>query len=240
MYGPDRPDKSPELNLFAQLCGVQQVKTNILDVYNALRACIDMGEKGWLVSIALLNIVLGGNVAVPDVVSVIPPGYGKYLKKISLVNEVVLEELLPDIPFPERQVFHRRTEDREGTFVDITVERYPKAFGVYIEYEYPDFASGGVVVNKELWVIYQASTGSYLFKSFLAPTAVAERVSKILEETGMKHYEKPLTSILDEAQQYLKNYSYSELRELVKKGVIRLPEGVKIELSEEKKRPRPF
>jgi hypothetical protein len=218
----EKPQKSAELNLFAQLCGVQSVEGDIYSVYNALRACISLGEKGFAPALALLNVILGGNVAVPDVVSAVPPGYLKYLKRISLVNEVYIEELLPDVPFPYKHVFSRRTVDREEKPVEIRAERFPKAFGVYVEYEYPDFTNGERVLNKELWVIYYAGTGDYPYKAFLAPTAVAEKASKILQETMAEHLEKPMTEILDEAQKLLKEHKYSEI------DVEKLPRGVKI------------
>jgi hypothetical protein len=219
----ERPQKSAELNLFAQLCGVQSIDNNIYDLYNALRACISLGERGFAPALALLNIMLGGSVAVPDAVSAIPPGYLKYLKRISLVNEVYIEELFPDIPFPYKHAFFRKSEDKEGKPVKISAERFPKAFGVYIEYEYPDLATGEHVVNKELWIVYYAGTGDYPYKVFLAPTAVAEKASRLLKEVEAEHLEKPISEILDEVEKLLKKHAYTEISPEM------LPPGVRIE-----------
>lgn len=221
MFG-ERSQKSAELNLFAQLCGVQFIDNNIYDLYNALRACISLGERGFAPALALLNVMLGGSVAVPDAVSAIPPGYLKYLKRISLVNEVYIEELLPDVPFPYKHVLSRESGDKEGRPVKIHAERFPKAFGVYIEYEYPDLATGERVLNKELWVVYYAGTGDYPYKTFLVPTAVAEKVSRLLKETGAEHLERSISEILDEVERLLKEHAYTEI------SPEKLPPGVRI------------
>lgn len=225
---PDgRPSKSPELNLFAQLCGFKPIEENILDIYDALRACISLGERGWGLALALLNVVLGGSVAVPDVVAAIPPGYLKYVKRVSLINYPVVEELLPDVVFPLKLIVSSEAEDKEGRRVEIVAKRYPKAFGVFIEYERPDLSTGNAAIERSLWVIYEAETGQYPYKAFLAPSSVAERVAKLLDERGVAHLEEGY-KVLDEAREILKRYSYEEIKELEATGKSPLPEGVKV------------
>jgi hypothetical protein len=223
----DRPSKSPELNLFAQLCGFEPIEENILDVYKALRACISLGERGWGLALALLNVILGGSTAVPDAVAAIPPGYLKYVKRVSLVNYPVIEELLPDIVFPLKLVVSTEAEDKEKKPVMIVAKRYPKAFGVFIEYERPDLSTGNATIERSLWIIYEAGTGQYPYKAFLAPSNVAERVAKLLDERGALHLEEGF-KVLDEAKEILKRYSYEEIEELKAAGKSPLPEGVEV------------
>jgi hypothetical protein len=223
----DRPSKSPELNLFAQLCGFKPIEENILDIYNALRVCISLGERGWGLALALLNVVLGGSVAVPDTVTAIPPGYLKYVKRVSLVNYPVIEELLPDVAFPLKLIVSSEAEDKERKPVEVVAERYPKAFGVFIEYERPDLSTGNATVERSLWVIYEAGTGQYPYKAFLAPSSVAERVAKLLDERATVHLEEGF-KVLDEAREVLKRHSYEEIGELEAIGKSPLPEGVKV------------
>jgi hypothetical protein len=117
VVGPliDRHSKSPELNLFAQLCGVQSVQSDIHSIYSALRACISMGERGWLPAIALLNIVLGGSTPVPDAVSVIPPGYGKYLRRVALLNEAPYSSSSPTSRSPRGTTTSAMWRTRRGS-----------------------------------------------------------------------------------------------------------------------------
>jgi len=220
-----RSDKSPELNLFAQLCGAKSIDNSILGIYSGLRTCIDLGERGWGLALALLNIALGGSVAVPDAVTVVPPGYLKYVKRMALLDEVAVESLFPDIPFPYRHRFKTVTKDKEGTEVEIEDERFPRAFGVFVEYEYPDFADGSARTERLLVVVYDAGTGSYPYKAFIAPASKAEKVAEVLDKSGARHYEVPMAN---ELLELLKQYSLSELEKLIGEGKVVLPPGVTI------------
>jgi hypothetical protein len=169
-------DKSPELNLFASLCGLPGVRGDIHNIYSALLACRSLGEVGWAAVLALLNIVLGGNAPVPDLVSPLPPGYIKYVRRIELVSDKEVKKLLPDIPFPKYIVIERNS-DKEGKSPPPSKE-VPLVFGIYIEYEHPAYG-----LSRSLWVIYDAGTGDYPFRAFLAPSSVAETVGKKFEQT---------------------------------------------------------
>jgi hypothetical protein len=223
----DRPSKSPELNLFAQLCGFRPIEENILDIYGAFRVCLSLGERGWGLALALLNVVLGGSVAVPDAVTAIPPGYLKYVKRMGLVNYPIIEELLPDVAFPLKLIVSTDAEDKERKPVELVAERYPKAFGVFIEYERPNLSTSNATIERSLWVIYEAGTGQYPYKAFLAPSSVAERVAKLLDERATAHLEEGY-KVLDEAREIMKRYSYEEIKELETIGKSPLPEGVKV------------
>jgi hypothetical protein len=131
-------------------------------------------------------------------------------------------------------------EDKEGKPVRIVDQRLPKAFGVFIEYEYPDLESGATAVSRSLWVIYDAGTGDYPLKAFLAPTPVAEKVASMLPP-GAPSLERPVANIIDEIQELLKKHTYSEakkiVRELRERGAI--PSGVDIRRLSEERHPHP-
>ena len=221
-------ERSPELNLFAQLCGLKGIGDNIYDLMRAITTCISLGERGWAPAIALLNVALGGKQPIPDLVSVIPPGYISFIKKIILLNDIMVGELLPDIPFPAPGMYSKKaegdeTKDREP--VEIIVERYPRAFGVYIEYEHPVHG-----LNRHLWIIYEAGTGKYPYKTFPAPNTVAEKIPKLIEEYGeqLAYAYKPLNDIFEEAKKALKEHTVDEIEELERQGTRILPEGVRV------------
>lgn len=220
-----RPDKSTELNLFAQLCGLPEINPDIKGLYTALRTCISIGREGWGLAIALINVALGGNVAVPDVFSIIPPGYIKYLTRVALVDEVRVRELLRDIPFPRVDRKWIDTEDKKGEPVTVWAEQV-RAFGFYVEYKHPEYG-----VTKQLWIVYDAGTRDYPYKYFPAPTAVAELVSEMLDKTGAPHYEYPIT--IEEAamavREALREHTVEEVQELIAQrriGETSIPEGV--------------
>ena len=166
--------------MFASLCGLPGVRGGVHNIYSALLKCRSLGEVGWVAVLALLNIALGGNVPVPDLVSPIPPGYIKYVRRIELISDVEISQLFPDIPFPRHMVVSARpagpSGDKEGESPPAE-GRLPLAFGVYIEYDHPIHG-----LNKSLWVIYDAGTGDYPFRAFLAPSSTAEIVGKKLEQ----------------------------------------------------------
>ena len=117
----------------------------------------------------------------PDLVSPIPPGYIKFVKRIELISDVEVAELFPDIPFPRHVVVKARpagsSSDKEEESPP-TEKKIPQAFGVYIEYDHPIHG-----LSRSLWVIYDAGTGDYPFRSFLAPSSVAEAVGKRFEQS---------------------------------------------------------
>lgn len=169
--------------MFASLCGLPGVRGGIHNIYIALQACNSLGEVGWIAVLALLNIVLGGNVPVPDLVSPIPPGYIKFVKRIELINDIGVAQLFPDIPFPKHVKVRSAGSggDKEEGSSPIEKE-IPQAFGVYIEYDHPIHG-----LNRSLWVIYDAGTGDYPFRAFLAPSSVAEAVGKKFEQSPEAH-----------------------------------------------------
>jgi len=201
-----------------------RIDLNIYDIFNALRACISMGEKGYGVALALLNVVLGGSTPVPDLVSVTPPGFLKFVKRIDLINDIVLADLLPDIPLPKGAYSRDITvgEGEEESKFRITVEKFPRAFGVYIEYEHPFYG-----VSKMVIVVYDAGTGDYPLKMFIAPQAVAEQVAKMLEENKPLISYEPLNKLLAEAENAVRSTKSVEeaYKVLRSKGVA----GVRIE-----------
>jgi len=176
--------------LFASLCGLPGVRGGIHNIYSALLNCRSLGEVGWAAVLALLNIALGGNVPVPDLVSPIPPGYIKYVKRIELINDEEIAKLFPDIPFPKHVVIRASPagsggdKERESPPAE---KKLPYAFGVYIEYEHPIHG-----LSRSLWVIYDVGTGDYPFRAFLAPSSVAEIVGKKFEQAP----EAPRGSVL--------------------------------------------
>jgi len=192
---------------------------------DALRTCIDMGERSWLVAIALLNVALGGNTPVPELIHVIPPGYGRFLKRMFIVDEVVVGELLDDIPFPHRAHYIEESEDKEGKRVRIVHERYPRAFGIYIEYDHPKHG-----LTRQLLVVYDAGTGSYPYRAFFAPESVVEEVGALAEKLRTPHLQNTLAISEDFAKvrELLKERSYEEIEKSV------LPPGVRLELREER------
>jgi len=224
---PDFQSRSPELSLFAQLCGIERpVSDNIYDFMHAVMTCIDIGERGWLVALALVNVALGGNVPVPDLVSAVPPGYGKYITRIAVVDDKALYDLLPDIPLRRGVYKTTISTEKDGTKVEAVVEdrRFPRAFGVFIEYVHPLHG-----LTRNLWVIHDNPTGDYPFKSFLAPSSVADKVSEILEVSGTPHAvsEDALREVIDHAAELLRKYgSPAKVMEAVRKGKESLPEGV--------------
>jgi hypothetical protein len=209
-------DKSPELNLFAQLCGVEEVRSDPYSIYNALLRCVSLGERGWAPAIALVNVLLGGNVATPDVFTIIPPGYIKYVKRVALVNEATIRELLSDIPFRVHREIHTQTStsDEEGAkLVRIEAWTVP-LFGFYVEYEHPRHG-----VTRQLWVIYYAGTGDYPWKYFPAPTAVAEIVSEMLER-GEERVSAPDIEILERAREVVEREGIKRFEELKSQGAL--------------------
>jgi hypothetical protein len=216
-----RPDKSTELNLFAQLCGLPEISPDIRGLYTALRTCISIGKEGWGLAVALVNVALGGNVAAPDVFTIIPPGYVKYLTRVALVDEVRVRELLRDIPFPRVDRKWIDTEDKKREPVTVWAEKL-RAFGFYVEYKHPDYG-----VTKQLWIIYDAGTRDYPYKYFPAPTAVTELVYEMLRKTP--HYEH---MTVEEAammvKEALREHTVEEVQELIAQGKIDVPEGVYI------------
>ena len=221
-------ERSPELNLFAQLCGLKGIGDNIYDLMRAITTCVSLGERGWAIALALLNVALGGKQPIPDLVSAIPPGYIAFVKKIIVLNDIMVGELLPDIPFPAPAVYSRSVsgdETKGGEPAEIIVDRYPRAFGVYIEYEHPVHG-----LNRHLWIIYEADTGKYPYKAFPAPNTVAERIPKLIEEYGeqLAYAYKPLDDRFNEAKAVLKEHTVSEIEELEKQGKRILPEGVRV------------
>jgi hypothetical protein len=216
-----KPEKSTELNLFAQLCGLPEISPDIRDLYTALRTCLSIGREGWGLAIALVNVALGGNVATPDVFTIIPPGYIKYLTKVTLIDEVRVRELLRDIPFPRVDRKWIDTEDKNGKPVTVWAEQV-RAFGFYVEYKHPDYG-----VTKQLWIIYDAGTRDYPYKYFPAPTAVTELVSDMLQKTP--HYEHVT---VEEAaimvREALREHTVEEVQELIASKEINVPEGVYI------------
>jgi hypothetical protein len=221
-------ERSPELNLFAQLCGLKGIGDNIYDLMRAVTTCVSLGERGWAIALALLNVALGGKQPIPDLVSAIPPGYIAFVKKIIVLNDIMVGELLPDIPFPAPAVYSRSVsgdETKDGEPAEIIVDRYPRAFGVYIEYEHPVHG-----LNKHLWIIYEADTGRYPYKAFPAPATVADKVPKLAEEYGgqLAYAYKHLDEKFNEAKTVLKEHSISEIEELARQGSRILPEGVRI------------
>jgi hypothetical protein len=218
--------KSPELNLFAQLCGLTRIDLNIYDVFNALRTCISIGEKGYGVALALLNVVLGGASPVPDLVTVVPPGFLRFVKRIELINDIVLAELLPDVPLP-RGVYSRDITVGEGgeeSRFRITVERFPRAFGIYIEYEHPVYGVTRLVI-----VVYDAGTGDYPLKMFIAPQSVAEAVARMLEEHRPLVSYEPLEKLFAKAEKVLRSSGSAE-----KATRILRSDGVRVEQVVEK------
>ena len=216
-----KPEKSTELNLFAQLCGLPEISQDIKGLYTALRTCISIGREGWGLAVALVNVALGGNVAAPDVFTIIPPGYIKYLTRVALVDEVRVRELLRDIPFPRVDRKWIDTEDKKGEPATVWAERV-RAFGFYVEYKHPEYG-----VTKQLWIVYDAGTKDYPYKYFPAPTAVTELVSEMFQKTETLHYEhitvEEAAMMVKEA---LREHTVEEIQELIAQGKINVPEGV--------------
>jgi hypothetical protein len=232
-------ERSPELNLFAQLCGLKGIGDNIYDLMRAITTCISLGERGWAPAIALLNVALGGKQPIPDLVSTIPPGYIAFVKKIIVLNDIMVGELLPDIPFPAPGIYTKtvdKEETKEGEPVEIIAERYPRAFGIYIEYEHPVHG-----LNRHLWIIYEAGTGKYPYKAFPAPSSVAERVPKLIEEYGeqLAYAYKPLEDGFNEVKAVLKEHTVSEIEELEKQGKAILPQGFRVRRAKKEEKEAP-
>lgn len=228
-------EKSPEFNALAQLCGVVGAAVHIGSLYDALRKCLALGERGWLTAIALLNVALGGNVPVPDLVSVVPPGYARYLTRVALVDDKVLHEVLKDVPLPKgyvRMDVEVPDKEKEGESAKLVLEisRFPMAFGVFVEYDHPEHG-----LERSLWVVYYVQTGDYPFKSFPAPRAVADEVAKYVgREVAV---ERP--HAYDEIAEYVKSLasrygSVKEFLKAVREGTVALPEGVDVSVERRK------
>ena len=203
--------------------------TNIYDLYKSIRACLALGERGWLTAVALLNVALGGSTPVPDLVSIIPPGYAAYLTRVALVDDKVLYEVIRDVPLPKEGIYTDvpAKDEEGGSKFKIFIEKFPRAFGVFVECRHPVYG-----VDRSLWVVYQIETGDYPFKSFPAHRAVAERVAELLDRGAVKYaVEKPAAydEIFAEVSSLVKKHgSVPELLKAVAEGRERLPEGVDI------------
>jgi len=228
--------RSPTLNLFAQLCGIGKgIEDNIYDLMQAVRTCIDLGERGWLLALALVNVALGGDAPVPDLVNVVPPGYGKYLTKVAVVDDKVLFEVLPDVPF-QKGLFISRVTDKESGTTKAVVEdtRFPMAFGILIEYNHPLHG-----FSRELLVIHTVPTGEYVFKSFIAPRSVADRVAEIAAQLGTWHVEKEFLKYeaVQKVEELINEFgSVENLLKAVREGKAELPQGVYVKPPEAEER----
>jgi len=206
----------------------------MFSLMDALATCIGIGDRGMLPAIALLNVALGGNTPVPELVQVLPPGYGRFLRRMAVVDEVTVGELLDDIPF-RRARYTERAEDKDGKQVKIVHERYPMAFGVYIEYEHPKHG-----VSKLLLVVHDVGTGSYPYRAFIAPASVAEKVGSLVEQYRTVYLtdRSRITRDFKAVRDILKAHSYREVRDLEHRGEGLLPPGVRVEPVEVEERGR--
>jgi len=219
-------DRKPYIRLIAQLCGIENVSLDLKGIFTALRACVSLGERGWIPALALMNIIMsGGETAVPDLASPIPPGYTVYLKRIALVDNVVISRYLSDVIVRKEVVFHD-DEDEEGRKVRIIVDRFPSMFGVLIEYDHPIYG-----INRDLWVFTIHPTGENPAQVFHAPNEVADLIAGELSATKRISLEDPSATVklIEETKHLLKRYgSYDKLMDAVARGEAELPEGVSI------------
>ena len=244
-----RHDKSPELGALAQLCGTIAPSSDIYSLYSVLRACLSIGERGWLVAAAIVNVALGGNVPIPDLVSVVPPGYGRYISRMVLVDDKVLYDVLKDVPLPRGLVEVPLDSGEKERSVSIEVRRYPMAFGLLVEYDHPEYG-----VDRNLWVFYYVGTGDYPLRAFLAHREVADEVARMLGQPGGAY----AVSADGKGRAYAveKPGAYEEVRREVEElarrcggveglyraagaGQVQLPEGVRLKHRRSPKHPPP-
>jgi hypothetical protein len=232
----DTGEKKAEIRMIAQLCGVESVRLDAGGIFDILRSCVSMGERGWLLAISLANIIMGGGEPIPDLVSIIPPGYSVYLKKVALVDNVVLTRYINDVIVKKTEIFNESDEDSQGRRIKISVTRYPNWFGLYVEYEHPTHG-----VNRDLWVFTVHPTGDYMLRSFRAPSRVADLVAQELDKSGSLFLEdrgEPVR-LIEHTRALLKKYgSYESLVEAIDKGEASLPEGVSVSLVKSERRRR--
>ena len=232
----DTGEKKAEIRMIAQLCGVESVRLDAGGIFDILRSCVSMGERGWLLAISLTNIIMGGGEPIPDLVSIIPPGYSVYLKRVALVDNIVLSRYINDVIVKKAEIFNESDEDERGRRVRISVTRYPNWFGLFVEYEHPVHG-----VNRDLWVFTVHPTGDYMLRSFHAPTRVADLVAQELDKTGSLFLEdrgEPVR-LIEQARALIKKYgSYEGLVEAIDKGEASLPEGVSVSLVKSERRHR--
>jgi len=232
----DTSEKKAEIRMIAQLCGVESVRLDAGGIFDILRSCVSMGERGWLLAISLTNIIMGGGEPIPDLVSIIPPGYSVYLKRVALVDNVVLSRYINDVVVKKTEIFNESDEDSHGRRVRISVTRYPNWFGLYVEYEHPVHG-----VNRDLWVFTVHPTGDYMLRSFRAPSRVADLVAEELDKSGTFFLEdrgEPVR-LIEQTRALLKKYgSYESFTEALGKGEASLPEGVSVSLVKSERRLR--
>ena len=215
---------------------MESVRLDAGGIFDILRSCVSMGERGWLLAISLTNIIMGGGEPIPDLVSIIPPGYSVYLKRVALVDNVVLSRYINDVIVKKTEIFNESDEDERGRRVRISVTRYPNWFGLYVEYEHPIHG-----VNRDLWVFTIHPTGDYMLRSFRAPSRVADLVAQELDKSGSLFLEdrgEPVR-LIEQTRALLKKYgSYESLIEAINKGEASLPEGVSVSLVKSERRRR--
>jgi len=222
--------------MIAQLCGVESVSLDLYGIFNIFRSCVSMGERGWLLAISLANIIMGGGEPIPDLVTVLPPGYSVYLKKVALVDNIVLTRYINDVIVKKVEIFDENDEDSQKRKVKISVTRYPSWFGLFVEYEHPVHGT-----NRDLWVFTVHPTGDYFLRSFRAPTKVADIVAEELSKNktfSLEDRGEP-AKLIEQARALAKKYGgYEKLMEAMNKGEVSLPEGVSISIKNESKSER--
>jgi hypothetical protein len=232
----DTGEKRAEIRMIAQLCGVESVRLDADGIFNIFRSCVSMGERGWLLAISLANIIMGGGEPIPDLVSVLPPGYSVYLKKVALVDNVVLTRYINDVIVKKAEIFNESDEDSQGRRIKISVTRYPNWFGLFVEYEHPIHGT-----NRDLWVFTVHPTGDYFLRSFRAPTKVADIVAEELSKSktfSLEDRGEPV-KLIEQTRALAKKYGgYEKLMEAMNKGEVSLPEGVSVSIKSEPKTER--